>query len=90
MSKGFLGGAVVKNLSANAGGTKDVGSIPGLGISPEGRYLLKGMATCSSILARKFHGQRVLAGYSPWGWGKSDTTEHSTMYQELCEMLRIQ
>ena len=35
MSKGFLGGAVVKNLSANAGGLKDVGSIPGLGVSPE-------------------------------------------------------
>ena len=35
MSKGFLGGAVVKNLSANAGGLKDVGSIPGLGVSPK-------------------------------------------------------
>ena len=35
MSKGFLGGTVVKNLSANAGGTKDVGSIAGLGESPE-------------------------------------------------------
>ena len=29
---GFLGGAVVNNLSANAG---DMGSIPGLGRSPE-------------------------------------------------------
>ena len=28
---GFPGGAVVKNLPANAGGTRDVGSIPGLG-----------------------------------------------------------
>ena len=27
----------------------------------------KEMATCSSILAGKFHGQRSLAGYSPWG-----------------------
>ena len=25
------------------------------------------MAICSSILAGKFHGQRGLAGYSPWG-----------------------
>ena len=25
------------------------------------------MATCSSVLAWKIHGQRSLAGYSPWG-----------------------
>ena len=31
---GFPGGAVVKNLPANAGDTRDMGSIPGLGISP--------------------------------------------------------
>ena len=29
--------------------------------------LEKAMATHSSILAGKFHGQRSLAGYSPWG-----------------------
>ena len=29
--------------------------------------LEKGMATHSSILPGKFHGQRSLAGYSPWG-----------------------
>ena len=29
--------------------------------------LEKGTATRSSILAGKFHGQRSLAGYSPWG-----------------------
>ena len=29
--------------------------------------LEKEMATCSSILAGKFHGQRSLVGYSPWG-----------------------
>ena len=34
------------------------------------------MATHSSILAGKFHGQRSLAGYSPWGPKESDTTEH--------------
>ena len=27
---GFLGGSVVKNLSANAGDTGEVGSVPGL------------------------------------------------------------
>lgn len=30
---GFLGGAVAKNLLANAGDSRDVGSIPGSGIS---------------------------------------------------------
>ena len=31
--QGFPGGLVVKNLPANAGDTRDLGSIPGLGIS---------------------------------------------------------
>ena len=31
---GFLGGAVLKNLPANAGDSGDVGSIPGSGRSP--------------------------------------------------------
>ena len=33
------------------------------------------MATHSSILAWESHGQRSLAGYSPWGHKGSDTTE---------------
>ena len=33
---GFPGGAVVKNLPANAGDARDVGSISGLGRSPGG------------------------------------------------------
>ena len=32
----FPGGPVVKNLPANAGGSRDAGSIPGLGRSPGG------------------------------------------------------
>ena len=32
--KGFPGGAVVKNLPANAGDTREKGSIPGSGRSP--------------------------------------------------------
>ena len=31
LSGGFLGGSGVKNLPAEAGGTRDTGSIPGLG-----------------------------------------------------------
>ena len=37
--------------------------------------LEKGMATYSSILAWRFHGQRSLAGYSPWDCKESDMTE---------------
>ena len=37
--------------------------------------LEKVMAAHSSILAGESHGQRSLAGYSPWGRKESDTTE---------------
>ena len=36
--------------------------------------LEKGKATYSSILVWKFHEQRSLAGYSPWGDKETDTT----------------
>ena len=41
----------------------------------------KEMATHSSVLAWESHGQRSLAGYSPWGRKESNMTEqpkHST------------
>ena len=38
--------------------------------------LEEGMATYSSIFAWKIpHGQRSLAGYSPWDYKESDMTE---------------
>ena len=38
------------------------------------------MATHSSVLAwKKSHGQRILAGYSPWGHKGSNMTEHACM-----------
>ena len=37
--------------------------------------LEEGMATHSSIPAAEFHGQRSLAGYSPWDHRELDTTE---------------
>ena len=40
--------------------------------------LEKGMTTCFSIqyfLTKKFHGQRSLVGYSPWGHKESGMTE---------------
>ena len=37
--------------------------------------LEKEMATHSSILPGKFHGQRSLLSYSAWGHKEADTTE---------------
>ena len=33
------------------------------------------MATHSNVVPGESHGQRSLAGYSPWGGKESDTTE---------------
>ena len=54
-----------KNLSPNAGDVRDVGLIPGSGRSPGGG---NGNPLQYSW---KFHGQRILAGYSPWGCKES-------------------
>ena len=62
----FLGDSDSKESVFNVG---DPGSIP----ASE-----KGMATHSSILAGKCHGQRSLAGYSPWGCKQLDMTERLT------------
>ena len=40
--------------------------------------LQKGMATHSSILSWRFHGQRSLVSYSPWGRKESAMTERLT------------
>ena len=66
------GGSGVKNPPANSG---DVGSIPG-----QEDPLEREMATHSSILAGKSHGQRSLVGYSPWGCKESVTTEQLTLF----------
>ena len=67
---GFPGGSVVKNLPASA---RDVGLILGSGRSPgEGN----GNPT-PVFVPGKVHGQRSLAGYSPWGLQEEplDTTQ---------------
>ena len=57
----FPGGSVVKNLPSNAG---DIGLIPGLErYSGEGN----GNPLQYSCLGKKYHGQRSLMGYGPWG-----------------------
>ena len=49
--------------------------------------LEKGKATQSSILPGELHGQRSLAGYSPWGHKESDTTERLTCSHNLKYMI---
>ena len=62
---------MVKNPPVNAGGIRDMGSIPGLERSPGGGH---GKSPQYSCLENP-HGQRSLVGYSPWGRKESDTTE---------------
>ena len=58
--RGFPGGAVVKNLPANAGDPRNAGLIPG-----SGRSLEKEMATHSSILAWRIPWTEEPGGYGP-------------------------
>ena len=41
------------------------------------------MATHPILLPGKFHGQRDLSGYSPWGHKELDTTEHAYLRYHL-------
>ena len=68
---GFPGGAVVKNPPVSAGDARDTGSIPGSGKIPWSR---KWQPT-PVLFPGKFHGQRSLVGYSPWGHKELYTTE---------------
>ena len=36
------------------------------------------------FLPGKFHGQRSLVGYSPWGCKELDTTEHTRTHLNMC------
>ena len=65
--KGFPGSLAGKESACKAG---DYGSIPGLGRSPEEGH---GNPLQYSCLENP-HGQRSLAGYSPWGCRESDMT----------------
>ena len=65
---GFPGSLDGKESARKAG---DLGSIPGLGRSPEGGH---GNPRQYSCLENPY-GQRILAGYSPWGREESDMTE---------------
>ena len=62
---------MVKNLPANAGDIRDVGSIPGSRRSPGEANGNKLQYSC----LENPNGQRSLVGYSRWGRKESDTTE---------------
>ena len=72
-TEGFPGGSDGKVSAYNVG---DLGSIPGLGRSPEGKH---GNPLQYSCLENP-HGQRNLMCYSPWGHKESDegTTRRGT------------
>ena len=70
---------VVKNLPAVTGDIRDTSSIPELGRSPGGGHGNPLQYYC----LENPHGQRSLAGYSPWGCKESDTIERLTFSLSL-------
>ena len=82
----FQGGSVVKNTPADTGDAGDTGSIPESGRSSG---VGNGNLLQYSCLER-FHGQRSLAGYSPWGRKELDMTEqlstHTHLLGSLCRI----
>ena len=56
---------------ANVGDTRDMGSITGLGTA-----FGVGNGNVPVFLPGKFHEQKSLADYNPWGCKKSETAEH--------------
>ena len=77
---GFPGDSDRKESACSVG---DLGSIPGLARSPEGGH---GNPLQYSCLENP-HGQRSLAGCSPWGCKETDPTERlSTAQHQLLNM----
>ena len=71
---GCSGGSVSKESACNTRDIKDMASIPGSGRSPG-----EGSGNPAPVfLPGESHGQRSLAGYSPWGHKELDTTEWLT------------
>ena len=69
---GLPSGSDDKESASNA---EDLGVIPGWGRSPRERN----GNPAPVFLPGEFHGQRRLAGYSPWGCKELDTTEPLTL-----------
>ena len=84
MKLGLPGGSDSKESACHE---RDLGSIPGLGRSPGGGH---GNPLQYSCLENP-HGQRSLAGYSPWGHKQSATTEQlSTEHIDEIELKQAQ
>ena len=84
MKLGLPGGSDSKESACHE---RDLGSIPGLGRSPGGGH---GNPLQYSCLENP-HGQRSLAGYSPWGHKQSATTEQlSTEHIDEIELKQPQ
>ena len=72
---------IVQNLPASVGDTEDIGSIPGLGRSPD-----EGNGNLLPVfLPRKFHGQKRLVDYCPWGPKESGMIEWLTQHKMWTE-----
>ena len=71
---------VAKNLPADAGDIRALGSMPGSGKSPGGGH---GNLLQYSCLENP-NGQRSLVSYSPWGRKELDTTEATQDIHRVC------
>ena len=79
----FADGSAGKEFLCNAGDTKDVGLIPGSGIS-------LGEGNGSPVFfPEKSHGQRSLAGYSAKGRKESDTNEQLITHYNCIEIVNL-
>ena len=72
---GFSGGSDGKESTCNVEG---LSSIPGLGRCPGGGNANIFQYSCLENL----HGQRNLAGYSPWGHKESNMTERLSIHTQ--------
>ena len=73
---GFPGGSVSKEQACDS---RNLGSVPRLGRSPGGGHDNPLQYSC----LENSHGQRSLAGYSPWGHKELDTTEQLNTAQHI-------
>ena len=74
-NKGFAGGATGKESTCQRRRHMRHGFDPWVRKMPWRRA----WQPTSVFLPGKFHGQRSLVGYSPWGLKESDTTEHTLL-----------
>ena len=77
---GFPGGSDGKKSACNVG---DLGLIPGLGRSPGGEH----GNPCQYSCLENHHGQRNLAGYSPWGHKELHMTEQLSMTHSILYLM---